>query len=127
MHEQIKEIIEVAIRGGFKEGENWKFVRANRYWAEWLDGNGTPTHIRIELYFLDPLFFKALGKAKGWGRCWRCIKEKGECKYCGAGINILESEKYASLEKAETFFRILFRDESLESAIQYLYEAIKNK
>lgn len=63
----MEEIFKKAIEGGYTEGGKWQFIRANRYWVEWLDGNGTPTTIRVELYFLDPLFWQSLGKACGWG------------------------------------------------------------
>lgn len=63
----MKNAIEKAIEGGLKEGEKWQFVGANRYWAIWLDGNGTETTININNYLLDPLFWSSLGKAMGWG------------------------------------------------------------
>lgn len=61
----MNEAIKIAIEGGLKEGEKWQFVRANKYWAIWLDGNGTETPININNYLLDPLFWQALGKAMG--------------------------------------------------------------
>jgi hypothetical protein len=62
----IQQAIEKAIEGGLREGEKWKFVSANRYWAVWLDGNGTETTIAMEMYFMSPLFWQSLGKAMGW-------------------------------------------------------------
>jgi hypothetical protein len=56
----------LAIKGGLKEGEGWKFMRANSYWAIWLNGNGDETNIAIEKYLLSPEFWQALGKACGW-------------------------------------------------------------
>lgn len=49
-----------------KEGENWQFVGANRYWAIWLDGNGNQTTINVNSYLVDPAFWVALGKSEGW-------------------------------------------------------------
>jgi hypothetical protein len=60
----IEQAIQKAIEGGLKEGKNWQFVTANRYWVAWLDGNGTSVRIRVEIYLLDP------SSGKHWGRRW---------------------------------------------------------
>lgn len=52
--------IKKAIEGGWKEGEKWQFVTANRYWVTWLDGNGTEVAININVYLLDSKFWQCL-------------------------------------------------------------------
>ncbi len=64
----MEEAIKRSIEGGLQEGEKWKFVRANKYRAVWLNGNGDETTIAIEKYLLDPLFWQALGKAMEWDK-----------------------------------------------------------
>lgn len=61
-----QDAIKQAIEGGLIEGEKWKFVSANDYWAVWLDGNGKETTISVLNYFTDPLFWQALEKSRGW-------------------------------------------------------------
>ena len=36
---------------------------------------------------LDPLAWQAVAKIEGYGRCAWC-KTRGECRMCGAGINV---------------------------------------
>lgn len=62
----IQEFIEKAIEGGYEEGRNWKFVRANRYWVQWLDSNGSEVSINLNCYLLAPEVWKAVGRAEGW-------------------------------------------------------------
>lgn len=58
--------IKKAIEGGLIEGKDWKFVRANTYWAIWLNGNGNEATISVNNYLLDPTFWQALGLQQGW-------------------------------------------------------------
>lgn len=62
----MENIIKKAIEGGYKEGENWKFQRANIYWAIWLNGNGDETTVDAKWYLMSSDFWQALGKACGW-------------------------------------------------------------
>lgn len=49
-------IIKKAIQGGFKKG---KLI---------LTSDGINNYSNPEMFFLDPLFWQALGKACGWGK-----------------------------------------------------------
>lgn len=82
----IQQVIEAAIEGGLREWEKWKFVSANRYWAVWLDGNGTETPIAMEMYFMSPLFWQSLGKAMGWDKKFR-LSYEGYCHYDECNTN----------------------------------------
>mgnify|MGYP006921414538 CR=1 FL=1 len=59
-------ILRKAIQGGYDEGRDWKFLGANIYWAQWLNGNGDRQSVSISEYFLFKPFWESLGKACGW-------------------------------------------------------------
>ena len=67
----IERAIKLAIVGGYKEGENWKFVSANQYWVVWLNGNNNEVTVNTNVYFLDKNFWVALGKSLGWSDVYR--------------------------------------------------------
>src|SRR3990167_1030748 len=70
----IERAIKLAIVGGYKEGENWKFVSANQYWVVWLNGNNNEVTVNTNVYFLDKNFWLALGKGLGNKEVMRCDK-----------------------------------------------------
>lgn len=78
----MEKAIKRAIEGGLKEGTNWKFIKANQYWAVWLNGNGNEVTIATEKYLLDPLFWKALGTAEGFNPTAKILM----CTGCGVAL-----------------------------------------
>src|SRR3990167_6101511 len=121
----IERAIKLAIVGGYKEGENWKFVSANRYWVVLLNGNNNEVTVNTNVYFLDKNFWVALGKSLNLGDFY---DEEGSPKVYGLqgwyppyGGNLenqmwaYEAMKFfqASLEgiTPEEFFKELLKDE----------------
>ena len=121
-----EEIIKVAIEGNYMEAPKWEFQYANQYWAIWKNGNGNLTTIDVKHYFLDPKFFQAIGKAKGYKRyyCVHCKKDFDKvglitCDDCGK-VGHKETMIHHAMEAYYTNLT-----QSFDDAINYLYELIK--
>src|SRR3990167_8889672 len=73
--------IKLAVEGGYEEDKNWKFVKANRYWTDWLNVNGDKIAISTSLHFLDKNFWVALGKSLSWNDEYR-DHDEGSVEEC---------------------------------------------
>jgi hypothetical protein len=60
--------LEMAIKGGFKEGEKWVFQYTTPYWVVWKNGNGDIDTIPVEKYYMSIDFWKCLCKQIGLNR-----------------------------------------------------------
>ena len=70
------EAIKLGIENGYKEGDNWIFVNANRYCVVWLNGNKDEVTINTSVYFLDPQFWIALWRGLSKGKSSESTIEK---------------------------------------------------
>ena len=75
-------LFRTAIEGGLQEGAGHTFVSANTYWVVWLDLGKRKYSVSTSIYFLNPSFWQALGKAMGssdWYDCGEpCLTCKGK-------------------------------------------------
>lgn len=62
----IEQFVKKAIEGQEGNLPKHTVVRANRYWVELLDANGTPYTQSLDTWLLDPEAWKAVGKVEGW-------------------------------------------------------------
>jgi len=125
----IEKAIKLAIEGGYKEGENWKFVSANQYWVVWLNGNSNEVTVNTNVYFLDKNFWVALGKGLGNKDIMRCKGyniRAGEPNERGCKRDLCEYAGYKNPRKMydnfmegnwegrspESYFKELLKDEN---------------
>lgn len=107
----MEKAIRRAIEGGMKEGEKWKFIRANRYWAGWLDGNGTETNISVDKYLLDPTFWECLAKSLSFGTDCGFVNcpAHGEHKKCWMKVWHSFIDHIADGKDIDSFFEQLIK------------------
>jgi len=112
----MENIIKKAIEGGWVEGTNWVFLRANTYWAIWTDGNGTETTIDVKWYMMSAQFWQALGKADSWG-------SGNGCPICG---EVMTHKPYMMDWQREALrFHEINLTEGWDKAVAYLEELMK--
>lgn len=120
-----EEIIKCAIDGGWKydcsprpfhplgDGMTCTFAGVNSQWSVWnRDDNGSSICVSHADTFLDPKFFQAIGKAKGWEQPLTPL----------SGVKAINRSEWLYI--AENFHRINLT-QSFDDAIDYLYKLIK--
>lgn len=121
MEKKIEQIIKVAIEGDYNgvPHQKWRWTGVRVLSAD-----------DMARVFLDPLFWKAIGKIKGWYRkekyCNICKikKETKTCIECGS-YNYILINKEALWKNYMHIFLDKIIEKDLDHAIDWLYNLIK--